>query len=218
MKVGASAMSLRRPKLLALCGIAAPPFFALMVIVESLLRPGYSQVSNVISDLGVGEHAILQDINFWVFGILVFLLALGLSSALPRSRAVFATMSVFAWSVFVAGFFPDSPYPYPGNVHNAAAIIAFLSIITSQFLMWRRLHSSTGEERTVWGRYGTYSLLSGISSSIFFLAFGNAPASPIAGLTQRLLIVVIWSWIEVVAVRLYQSTKSKSVSIVKLTA
>ena len=213
MKVAAGSMSLRRIRLFALCGIVAPPFFALMVAVESLLRPGYSQFSNVISDLGVGEHAILQDINFWMFGILVFLLALGLSRALPRTQAIFATMSVFAWLVFVAGFFPDSPYPYPGNVHNAVAIIAFLSIIASQFLMWRRLHASIGEERTVWHRYGTYSLLSGILSIIFFLTFGNAPTSPIAGLTQRLFIAVVWSWIEVVALKLYQSTKKKSVSI-----
>ena len=67
----------------AFCGIIAPIFFWLMVIVESFLRPGYSQFFNFVSDLGVGPLAILQNINFVVFGLLSFGLALGLRGGLP---------------------------------------------------------------------------------------------------------------------------------------
>ena len=193
-------------RITAICGIVAPPFFALMVVIESLLRPGYSQVSDVISDLGVGPYSILQNINFWVFGILVFALAVGLSRALPRSRAVTVTMSIFAWLAFLAGFFPDAPLPYPGNVHNVIAVIAFLSIIASQFFMWRRLGRVSVEEKSVWRGYGNYSFINGIASVVLLFLFGNAPTSPIAGLVERLLVIVIWSWIEVVALRLYRAT------------
>ncbi len=39
-------------KLYALCGVIAPIFFTLMVIVEGFVVTGYSQVSQHISDLG----------------------------------------------------------------------------------------------------------------------------------------------------------------------
>ena len=75
-----------RQRFYAFCGIIAPILFWVMVIVESLLRPGYSQFYNFVSDLGVGPLAIIQNINFVVFGLLSFGLALGLRGGLPSSQ------------------------------------------------------------------------------------------------------------------------------------
>ena len=73
-------------KFYAICGIIAPIFFWVMVIVESLLRPGYSQYYNFVSDLGVGHLAILQNINFIIFGILTIGLALVLEKDYPSHK------------------------------------------------------------------------------------------------------------------------------------
>ena len=54
----------KKQRFYAICGIIAPIIFWIMVIVESILRPGYSQYYNFVSDLGVGHLAILQNINF----------------------------------------------------------------------------------------------------------------------------------------------------------
>ena len=51
-------------KFYAICGIIGPILFWVMVIIESILRPGYSQSYNYVSDLGVGPFAIIQNINF----------------------------------------------------------------------------------------------------------------------------------------------------------
>jgi hypothetical protein len=66
--------------------------------------------SQIISgDLGVGQFAILQNINFWAFGILVFIFALGFGTYFARSRAVTVALSIFAWMIFLAGLFPTAP-------------------------------------------------------------------------------------------------------------
>jgi hypothetical membrane protein len=201
----------RKEKLSALCGIIAPIFFSLMVIVESLLRPGYSQVSNYISDLGVGQFAILQNINFWAFGILVFIFALGFGTYFARSRAVTVALSIFAWMIFLAGLFPTAPYPYPGNVHNAVSQIAFLSVMASEFLVWRRLRGfKNHKERATMRPYGYYSLASGLVSIVcYFLLFIFAGGNPpiFVGLFQRLFLGVIWVWIVVLALKLLRTSQ-----------
>lgn len=68
----------KRQQIFALCGIIAPILFTLLVIVESILRPGYSQTYNFVSDLGAGFNAIIQNINFVIFGLLSLGFALGL--------------------------------------------------------------------------------------------------------------------------------------------
>ncbi len=193
----------------ALAGIEAPILFAVMVLVEGFLTPGYNQISQPMSDLGAysvyGSHAVLQNINFWAFGVLVVTFAVGLGLAIPRSGAVTNTLVVFAVLAATAGFFPDQPNPYPGGVHAVISIVAFIFVILSQFFMWRRLRRSTGEEKTNWGRYGTYSLVSGVLSVVLLFVFGSAQGSAFYGLAQRLFVAVPWLWIEVMAVALYKS-------------
>jgi len=93
-----------------LAGIVAPPLFAVMVIIESLLRPGYSQITTEISDLGVGNYAILQNMNFIILGILSILFALGLESAISgasgrKGRATRNIIVVFGLGLILAGIF-----------------------------------------------------------------------------------------------------------------
>lgn len=51
----------------AWAGIIAPILFTFLVAVESILRQGYSQISNYVSELGVGSYAIIQNTNFIIF-------------------------------------------------------------------------------------------------------------------------------------------------------
>ena len=193
----------------AVAGMEAPILFALMVLAEGLLVPGYSQVAQPMSDLGAyslyGSYAVLQNFNFWAFGALVLTFSVGLGVALPRSEATTDSLALFSVLVVVAGFFPDQPNPYPGAVHAAVSIAAFCFVILSQFLLWRRLRGSTGGERAVWGRCGTYSLVSGILSVFLLIAFGSSQGSPLYGAVQRVFVAVPWLWIEVMAVVLYRS-------------
>lgn len=183
--------------------------------VESLLRPGYSQISDFISDLGsanrVGPNAILQDVNFVVFGLLSVCFALALRSGLPNPRGKASKIGtafvvLFGLSVVLAGIFPDSPSPYPADEHSAVSLIAFFSIIAAQLSIWRAL-SKAGNQS--WDTYRRYSLTSGILSILFlvvaFFTIGQFPTYK--GATQRVFIAVLWIWIEVTSVKLYRSVK-----------
>jgi len=70
-KVGKAEQIQNRQQIFALCGIIAPILFLLLVIVASLLRSDYSQTHNFVSDLGVGPYALIQNINFIIFGSVV---------------------------------------------------------------------------------------------------------------------------------------------------
>lgn len=199
--------ALRIQKLFALCGIVAPILFTVLVVGASLLRPGYSQISNFISDLGVGPHAILQNANFVVFGLLSMGFALGLRGGLPiqQGRALKAgvwLIILFGFGIVFAGVFPVNPLA-PGP-HDLASALAFLAIITAQLLIWHGLRS---EDAAVWRRYSVYSWISGLLSIVLLLIFRVAIGGAYQGLVQRAFLMVPWIWIEVTGLKLYSLLK-----------
>jgi hypothetical membrane protein len=201
-------------RLYAICGVIAPTFFALMVIVEGFLVTGYSHMTQQVSDLGAyalyGSYALLQNLNFCVFGILVVVFAIGLREELPTSRAIAATLGLFGVMFFLLGFFPDEPTPWPAAAHYIIAWIGGFSILLSQFFTWRGLRRPITDEGVGWTKYSKFSLASlvlGIISFVLFAVFGQ-PGSPVTGLLQRVMIVFWLLWIEVMALRLLQLSKA----------
>ncbi len=180
--------------------------------MESILRPGYSQISNFVSDFGVGPLAILQNINFIIFGTLSIGLALGLRGAVPDTKSLAFKAGVwlvmiFALGVFFAGVFPEDYMS--GGLHTAASATAFLSIIAAQILIWKGLKN---EPTSIWGKYRTYSLISGILSIIFLVVLRITinDFSDYQGLAQRLFLAVPWIWIGATGFKLYFLEKMKN--------
>jgi hypothetical membrane protein len=169
-----------------------------VVIVASLLQPGYSQTINFVSDLDVGPYALIQNVNFVIFGLLSLGLALGLRSSLPapQGRTLKAgvwLVIIFSLGVLFAGVFPED-YLSQGP-HNLVSATAFLSIIAAQLLIWRGLKNT---DSTVWGVYRTYSLISGFLSFALLILLRVAIFTDITpGLAQRAFLAVPWIWIGV---------------------
>lgn len=198
-----------RERLFAFCGILAPILFALLVVVASLLRPGYSQFHNFISDLGVGQYAIIQNTNFVIFGLLSIGFALGLRGGLPapQGRALKASVLlvvIFGIGILLAGVFPENYRS--GGLHTLVSSAAFLSIIAAQLLVWQGLRR---KDSAVWGRYRTYSLISGLLSLIL-VWFSSSTDYP--GAAQRIFLAVPWIWIEVTGLKLYFLAKMTQTS------
>ena len=194
-------------KFYALCGVIAPIFFWLMVIIESFLRPGYSQYYNFVSDLGVGPYSILQNINFIIFGVLTFGLALGLKTAFrnqgKKLEATVWFVVLFGLGVLLAGVFPESYLS--ANPHNIVSATAFVAVIAAQILAGLGLRNINSK---IWGRYGTYSLISGLLSIILVILLKVAILYGIyPGLTQRAFLIVSWAWIGVTGIKLYLLTR-----------
>jgi hypothetical membrane protein len=167
-----------------------------------------------VSDLGAyvlyGSYALLQNLNFCVFGALVVAFAIGLRQELPASRVMTTSLALCGVLFFLVGFFPDQPTPWPAAAHNLLAQISGLSIFVSEFFAWRRLRRPIAEEEAGWTKYGRFSLVSlvlAVVSSVIFAAFGQ-PGSPVTGLLQRVMGAFILLWIEVMALRLLRSSKA----------
>jgi len=200
-----------RQKLFALCGIIAPVLFTLLVIVESLLRPGYSQIFNDVSDLGLGPYSIIQNISFIIFGLLSIGFAFSLGANLPN-RAGKATkwlVIVFGLCIILAGITlfsvgPDVTYAKDVVSHGLVSAIAFLVIIIAQFLTWQALR---GSDSSIWGRYKTYSLISGLLSILVLIFLSYTQFSSFHGASERLFIAVWMIWIFITGIKLYSLTK-----------
>lgn len=194
----------RKQQFFAVCGIIAPIIFWSMVLVESLLRPGYSQLYNFVSDLGVGPLAILQNINFIVFGVLSIFLSIGVRNCLKNvpgksMKAVFWFMILFSLGIIFAGIFPEDFLSQ--NPHNLVSAMAFVSIIAAQLLMWNGLKN---HDSMKWSRYGKYSLISGTLALILVIILKIAMTYNIyPGLFQRLFLLVSWIWIGATGLKLF---------------
>lgn len=199
----------RKQQFFALCGIIAPVLFWSMVLIESSLRPGYSQLYNFVSDLGIGPLAILQNINFIVFGILSLFLSFGIRNCLKTIpgkslKAVFWFMILFSLGIIFAGIFPEDFLSQ--NPHNLVSATAFVSIIAAQLLMWNGLKKHDDRK---WSRYCKYSLISGTLTFILVIVLKIAITYNIyPGLFQRLFLVASWIWIGVTGLKLFFMTNS----------
>jgi len=204
-----------KQRILIICGIIMPIFFTLLVIIASLLRPGYSQIHTEISYLGIGPYSIIQNMNFIIFGLLSIGFAIGLESSLPTDvrqlakkiialllfifgiGVTFAGISLISISIFTTDYFFYL-------IHFLSTFIAFFTIIIAQILIWWALRRSN---RAKWGYYSKFSLLSGLLSIIMLLIFLFTFSSSYQGLTERLFIAVPFVWIEVTGLKLYSMIK-----------
>jgi hypothetical protein len=116
-----------------------------------------------------------------------------------------------------AGIFATDPglgYPHEasmitltvhGTIHSLISLFAFISLPAACFVLARRDAADPAERGWAW-----YSVATGLLVVVFFLLTGVVTAlNGPEGLTQRILLIVGWSWIALLAIRLM----SKKVSL-----
>jgi len=194
-------------RIFALCGIIAPILFTLLVIIESLLRPGYSQIFNDVSDLGLGPYGLIQNISFMVFGLLSIGFAVDLGANLPNrtGKVVKWLVILFGLCIILAGVTllsapVDVSYAKDVISHGLVSAIAFLLIIIAMFLTWLALR---GSDNSIWGRYRMFSLICGLLSIVTLIILSYTQFSSYHGASERLFIAVWMIWIEGTGLKLY---------------
>lgn len=204
----AKAMTDGNRRLYALCGVVAPIFFVLMVQVEHLLIPSFSWMTQQTSDMGAwalyGSYAILQNVNFVIFGILVIAFAVGFRRRVVGSRAIAIPLGLFGVAFFLLGIFPDQPMPWPGVAHDLISWVGGVSLLLAQFYAWRKLRHPSTDEGAGWTRIAAFSLVcfvAGLALLIVFITFGQ-PGSSVTGILQSASAVPLLIWLEVMALRL----------------
>jgi hypothetical protein len=197
-------------------GVLAGPFYVTAVLAQALFRNGFDLARDDASLLSNGSLGWIQIANFVITGAMVIAFAAGMARALASGRgAAWAPRLLAAYGagligagVFIAdpmnGFpagapagRPDSVSPH-GLLHIAFAAVGFLCLVATCILMARRFAS---ERRTA------LAVFSGVTGALFLIAFAalaSGSSSPAVILSFWIALVTVWTWMGVVAVRLYR--------------
>jgi len=198
-------------KLLALCGIAAPIIFAILVTVGGLIYEGYSHSAQAVSELGgvEAQYPLLQSTNFLVVGVLFIPFAFGLRRGLGNGRRSTlgpVLVGIFGVSSGIGNaVFPCDPgcefQTVTGTLHNLTGLGGFIAAVAGIFVISRKLK---GDPR--WHFLYRFSWITGVLVMLsLFLWIGVAKVAEIGSLNGVLQLVFIGAWfiwVEVMAFRL----------------
>ncbi|MEU1598536.1 DUF998 domain-containing protein [Streptomyces sp. NPDC005708] len=192
---------------LLVCGIAAGPLYVGTALIQGLTREGFDLTRHDVSLLANGSLGWIQIANFLVSGLLVVACANGLRrTPRPESGGTWGPrlLAGYGAGVMIAGVFPADPsdgFPpgtplgkdpaisWHGFAHLGFAALGFLSLIAACFVFAH--HFNTGGRRG----WAIYSRLTGV---LFFAGFAGT-ASPIGALTLWIGVLLVWTWIALVA-------------------
>ncbi|WP_433203878.1 DUF998 domain-containing protein [Dactylosporangium sp. CS-047395] len=190
-------------------GVLAGPFYVVVSLAQALTRDGFELTRHSWSLLSNGSLGWIQIANFILSGLMVLAAAAGLGRAVPASPWTARLVGVFGASMIAAGLLRADPalgFPagtpdgigtvsWHGIGHLVAGAIGFLCVAAAAWVLAR--HQSPGLAR--------YSRVSG---TVFLLAFvGIATGSGAPGFTIGFIagVLVIFTWLAVVSLRLYRS-------------
>lgn len=201
-------------------GIAGPIIWWIGSIGIGLLRPTYDPVSHQISYLSAvgAPYAGVQQLNFYILGVSVIVLALGLfvwSNRGWRLLIGVPLLVVFGAGVIMGGFFqldPNNLQATTTRYHETASLVAFpAAVLGISITSWGLNY----EDR--WPNYRNRFVPLGIA----ILAFGlmvwhitsvssgsEGPAGGLAGLNQRLFLLVLTGWVAYHAYKLRTLTRT----------
>jgi len=176
------------------------------VAFESLLRPEYNQITDEISNLAVGPYGILQDINFWVSGVLLLGFSVGVRAGLASNgRAAWAGPGFVALAgiaLFLVGFFaadlPGAPTTLHGTIHLVLSIVTFISLTAA---VWTVRSAQMDDSR--WSRFYNASLGFGIAAFLALLLLFGVSLPTEQGLVERILVGVLFLWVGVTGAELF---------------
>lgn len=199
-------------------GIVGPILFTILIIVAGSLRPGYSHVSQIISELGSTgtSNAWIQNVNFVILGLLIVAFAVGLHLSISGgtgSKVGPALLVAFGVGGVLQGLIPcDTAGCSTFDLHGLVAVVSFILVVPGIFLTARR----SGQDRH-WTRYRSYTLGTGFlmvaALVLVFLAVPQgAPLHEWRGAAQRIAAAVILVWIEVMALKLLSVSSGRNVT------
>lgn len=200
-------------------GAVAGPFYVIVSLAQALTREGFDLTRHEWSLLENGDLGWLQVANFVLTGVMVLAFAVGLSRALAGERgerggrAAAALTGLFGACLVAAGVlradpalgFPVGTPEGVGTVtahgigHFVAAGIGFVALAVSCFVLGR--HFAAEADR----RLARFSRVTGVVFLAGFLAVASGAGSVAANILFTCAVVLVFSWIAVVAVHLYRS-------------
>lgn len=199
-------------RILSLCGMLSPVIYVFMTVLGGALRPGYSHISDTVSELfspGSPNKRLLDALSMstavlnLLFGVGVLQFVRGSEfSELAGWIGAGLIIATGVVNIFTATVFPQdawgAPPTFPGQMHKIlVGVLALLSILSTLLLgIWLK-------RAEIFPGFGTYSF---VTVAIIILSGGFAAmklGSPIMGLTERITVVVVIQWTFILALKIF---------------
>ncbi len=201
-------------RVLYLLGLLAPVIFIFTAILGGALRPGYSHISDTVSELFSpgSPNRLFLSILYIFFAISLSLFGFGLlrfvQTRRKHTRIGFGAAILFVLvgilNIFTATIFPQDPWGSPptfqGEMHMiVSGIISILSLLYMLlFGIWLR---RAGISKS----FLTYSLATIIGAIITGGWFTASFGTPIMGFTERMAIFVGFQWVFILSILVIRS-------------
>ena len=186
-----------------LLGLFAPFLFAFTAILGGALRPGYSHVTDTVSELfspGSPNRLLLSvlytlfavSLSLFGFGLLQFVQGIGKSKTIGITAAI-AFISVGVLNILTATIFPQDAWGATPTLFGRLHIIlhGFISILS---LLYIALFGFWFHRTGIAKFFRIYSIATVIGAVIaagwFMVSYGN----PLMGISERIAAVVGFQW------------------------
>ncbi len=203
-------------KLLLLAGLG-PALYVVVLLLDSLTRPGYNPLHHFGSELANGDRGWLMIANFVTAGTLTICFAFGLRNVLRGGRGAVAApalVGLFGLGLVVAGVFVADPKPgYPPGstgtvnptphslIHDANLFPTWTVMTIAMLVLATRF---AVDRQWVWTWYSTASAVLAMTTLLLAVAQYDADTQTGSyhGLWQRISITIGFGYFSVLAIRL----------------
>lgn len=190
----------------------APLLFVFTAILGGAIRPGYSHISETVSELFSpgSPNKFLLDTLHTTFAILLVLFGIGIlqfvqrsgQSSLPGTAGAVLYIVMGLVSITTATIFPQdawgSPPTFPGEMHKIMSGVVGLFSILSMILI-----GTWFIKTKIFPGFGTYSFVTVgvviLSTGFYIVTMGG----PIMGLAERIAILVGFMWTFILSFWMY---------------
>jgi hypothetical protein len=198
-----------RSKWLAFTGVLAPLVFILAVLAAGAMQPGYDQLKNFVSELGATgapAAAIINFGGFLVYGMLMMAFAWAVHRGMRADDGGWLGPTVLALyglayvGVALAPCDPGCQAAAPSlhhRLHLLLGEVVLLTAVLSPFILYSRMVKDPE-----WQSLATPTLLLPSIAWVVLQASGLGVAGAIR---QRLWLLLLFIWIELIALRLLRS-------------
>ncbi|WP_160160927.1 DUF998 domain-containing protein [Actinomadura sp. K4S16] len=202
-----------RTRVLLLAGLG-PALYVVVLLLDSLTRPGYDALDHFGSELANGDRGWLMIANFVLAGTLTICFAFGLRTVLRPGRGALAApvlVGLFGLGLVVAGVFVADPKPgYPAGsagtanptlhsqIHDANLFPTW-GVMTIAILVLAARFAT--EKQWGWMWYSIVSAVAAMATLLVAVALYDADTQTGSyhGLWQRISITIGFGYFSVVA-------------------
>jgi hypothetical protein len=197
-------------KTIAMTAIAAIVYFVVVILALHFLRPDLDPIRQPTSQYAVGPYGFLMTSAFFSMSIASFALVIGLYQSVSQpalSRVGLTLLGLWGVGVLIAMLFPidpeGSPQTIAGTIHRINGPLSFLYATLGTTLLSGRF-----KQDEAWRSLYRPAVILSLVIVATFIAGGVSIAtdSGLAGLTQRIDLAALVTWILLTAARLHSTT------------